>query len=146
MNSRGVPLVLLLSLSCVPICAQNLTGTWRLVHANEVRPNGEQIAVFGQKPRGLLMYDAKGYVSMQIELDGKTIDGLPVWSHFGKYKVDPAGGTVTHEIGGTTRKQERGGFVLLFVTLDGNRLTLGLLPEQVEGEARLRRLAWERIE
>ncbi len=102
--------------------------------------------MFGQKPRGLLMYDAKGYVSMQIELDGKTIDGMSNWSHFGKYKVDPDGGTVTHEIGGSTRQRERGGFVLLFVTLDGKRLTLGLLPDQVDGEIRLRTLAWERID
>lgn len=126
--------------------AQDLTGTWKLVTAGEWRPNGDRIAMYGDKPAGMLTYGAKGNVAMQIQLDGKTVDGLDYLAHFGRYKVDSSTGTVTHEVAGGNRAKDRGAFVMMFVTLDGKKLTLGLLPERVEGEMRLRSLVWEKID
>lgn len=138
-------LILCLALSGAAF-AQNLTGTWKLISAGEWRPNGERVAMYGEKPSGLLCYDAKGNVSMQIQLDGKTIDGADYVGHFGRFKLDASAGSVVHEVYGGTRTKERGGMLMMFVTLEGKRLTLGLLPERVEGEMRLRSLVWEKID
>ncbi|MBL8217859.1 MAG: lipocalin-like domain-containing protein [Bryobacterales bacterium] len=120
--------------------AQDLTGTWKLVSAGEWRPNGERADLYGKSPSGQLMYDGKGQVSMQVQNDGTGYQ-----AHFGTYKVDAPNGTVYHVVRGSTAEKLRGTTVTYFVTLDGDRLTLGLLPEMVDGEMRLRSMVWERV-
>jgi hypothetical protein len=141
-----IKLAILWSALAGVVGAQDLTGTWKLTSAGEWRPNGERIAMYGEKPAGLLCYDAKGNVSMQIQLDRKTVGGTDYIAHFGRYKMDASTGAVTHEVAGGNRPKDRGALVMMFVTLEGKRLTLGLLPERVEGEMRLRSLVWEKID
>jgi hypothetical protein len=136
-------LLVLLCLA-IPSVAQDLTGTWRLVSGGEWRPNGEMLHPYGKKPVGLLMYDTAGNVSMQIHFDGKAANGETSLAYYGTYKVDKAAGSVTHQIAASTRENERGSAQMCFVTVEGNRLTLGLLPQRVDGEMRLRSLTWER--
>ena len=123
----------------------DLAGTWKLVSGGEWRPNGEMLQPYGKKPVGLLMYDAGGNVSIQIHYDGKAANGETFLAYYGTYKVDSAAGTVSHVVAASTRESERGSVQLCFVTIEGNRLTLGLLPQMVNGEMRLRSLAWERV-
>jgi len=137
--------LLFLMVSAIPALAMDLTGTWKLVSGGEWRPNGEMLQPWGKKPVGLLMYDAAGNVSMQIHFDGKSPSGETFLAYFGTYRVDTAAGTVAHHVVASTKENERGSALLCFVTLEGNRLTLGLLPQMVNGEMRLRSLAWERV-
>ncbi len=137
-------LMLLLMLTAAAT-AQNLAGTWKLVSAGEWRPNGEMLHPYGKAPSGMLIYDAKGNVSLQLQYDGKGPAGESYFSYFGTYKADPQNGSVYHAIKGSSNENLRGATLTCFVTLDGNRLTLGLLPDMVNGEMRLRSQVWERI-
>lgn len=40
-------------------------GAWKLILAEERRPNGEVSLYFGQKPIGLITYEATGWMAMQ---------------------------------------------------------------------------------
>jgi hypothetical protein len=138
----------LLFLLTAAAAAQNLTGAWKLVSAGEWRPNGEMLHPYGKNPTGQLLselvflqaklYDAKGQVSLQVQ-------GDTYFAWFGAYKMDQTNGMVHHTVQGSTMEKLRKTTVTCFVTMDGNRLTLGLLPEMVNGEMRLRSLVWERI-
>ena len=47
--------------------AQNpLAGTWRLIAADVISPNGSRSRDYGASPKGLLMIDATGHYSLQI--------------------------------------------------------------------------------
>ncbi|MBI3679780.1 MAG: lipocalin-like domain-containing protein [Acidobacteria bacterium] len=126
--------------------AQNLVGTWRLLGVSEFRPNGEMVLPYGKNPSGLLIYDAQGNMSVQIQYDGKAENGETYLAYFGAYKIDPSMGAVLHVVKGSTRESYRGTTQLRFVTLSGNRLTLGLPPLQVGAETRLRSVSWERVQ
>lgn len=125
-------------------CGQNLVGTWKLVKAYETRPNGEQLDAYGKNPVGVLMYDDRGNMSAQIQMDGKNADGETYLAYFGTYKIDKEMGAVAHVVKGSSRLSFRGTTQLRFVMLDGNRLTLGVPPQGGAGEMRLRTVVWER--
>ena len=43
-----------------------LRGTWTLVAADQIRPDGEQVRDYGESPNGRLIVDAAGCYSLQI--------------------------------------------------------------------------------
>ena len=49
--------------------ANSLVSTWRLVEVTDVR-NGKVVHPFGEKPLGIFIYAASGYVSIQFGLRG----------------------------------------------------------------------------
>jgi len=75
--------------------AERLIGSWRLVSLdNAGRPSPEE-----QKPDGLIMYGADGYMSAQIISpgEGEGEDGASDYhAYFGTYSVDEAAASVTH--------------------------------------------------
>lgn len=137
--------VLLLFAFTLRLAAMDLTGTWKLVSAGEWRPNGEMLLPYGKDPIGQLMYDGKGNMAAQIQFTTANADGETYLAYYGTYTADEAASTVTHKVKGSTRASYRGSNQLRFVTLSGNRLTLGLPPVMVNGEMRLRSLVWERV-
>lgn len=138
--------ILFFSLTAASL-AQNLVGSWRLIDTREVRPNGEMLKPYGKTPVGLLIYDDKGNMSAQIQYDNaKGPNDETYIAYFGTYKIDPQSGTVSHIVKGSSRLSYRGTTQMRFVTLNGNLLTLGLLPQMVNGEMRLRSLTWERVQ
>jgi hypothetical protein len=46
--------------------AQRLVGTWRIVRFIDTDPNGKVTYPFGERPRGYIVYDATGHLSVQI--------------------------------------------------------------------------------
>ncbi len=91
-----------------------LTGTWQLVAADAVRPDGVHIRDYGEDPKGLLLVDATGRYSLQIfkserpqfastnkaEATPSEYRSAVMGSstHFGSIDVDAGGQTLTFNI------------------------------------------------
>lgn len=74
---------------------ERLIGAWRLV-ALETGGRSAQ-ASGGQKPDGLIIYAADGWMSAQIISTGERDDGtVDHHAYFGPYSVDEAASIVTH--------------------------------------------------
>jgi hypothetical protein len=144
---------------------KTLIGTWRLVSVETIRPNGEVIYPFdGKRPKGLLIYDRSGWMSVQIISDPQPdvptassrekfaqapaaekaadIDGF--YAYYGTWTVDSTGSAVTHHIRQSLYPAERGTDATRKLTLLGDRLTLVAKAHEM-GEDHERKLVWERI-
>jgi hypothetical protein len=91
-----------------------LTGTWELLEAYEIKPDGSQIYPYSQHPVGIFIVDAAGRYSLQIYrperpkfASGDKAKGtadeyraamIGVSAHIGRCKVDAAHGIVIFEI------------------------------------------------
>lgn len=126
----------------VAIKAAALIGTWALVSVEERQPNGEITHWMGRNPRGLLVYDRAGHMSVQIMRD-PSLTPPPAnpqdsyYAYFGRYGVNEGQATVTHRVLGSMRPAEVGTNYTRSVRLAGDRLVLGLSPT--------RSLTWQRL-
>lgn len=98
--------------------AQNaqLVGTWRLVAADVVRPDGRAVADYGSAPSGLAVFTADGQYVVEVYrgaadrtkfASNDRAKGTPeeyrdaqlsTSTHFGRYTVDEANHTITFAI------------------------------------------------
>jgi hypothetical protein len=65
-----------LAVSPEPARSENLSslaGTWDLVSAYEIRPEGTRTTNYGEHPKGLLMVDGAGHYSLQIFKLGRPV-------------------------------------------------------------------------
>lgn len=97
-----------------PIRPEALVGTWNLVHVDNVLADGTRVHLYGDRPDGVLTFDAQGRYAVQILSRGRPsfasgdkAKGTPEEqraavegnnSHFGRYLVDPAGSAITFRI------------------------------------------------
>jgi len=91
-----------------------LVGTWTLVAADVLHPDGTRTRDYGVAPKGLLLIDAQEHYSLQIFkaerprfVSGEKLTGTPAEyeaavmgssTHFGTINVDAAAGTLTFHI------------------------------------------------
>ena len=145
--------------------ANPLVGAWRLVSIETIRPNGSIIYPFyGRHPEGLIVYDASGWVSVQIASDPKPMlpkgdsrgeflkappsqkaaaaDGF--YAYYGQYTFDAAKSTVTHHLRDALLPGERGKDLLRQYSIDNGRLTLVARLHEL-GEDHVRRLVWQKL-
>jgi Lipocalin-like domain len=167
----GIVLVSFLSMSASSSVAakmpqEELVGAWRLVSVETIRTNGDIIYPFyGKHPQGLLVYDASGWMSVQIVSDpaptkpgASSREGMlraPIaekvaafdgyYAYFGTWTVDAAKGTVTHHIQQSLFPAERGEEGVRHFEIDGDRLTLTAKTHEM-GEEHQRKLVWERVQ
>jgi lipocalin-like protein len=137
-----------------------LVGTWRLVSFVGYGADGRETTDFGPTPRGCLMYDEGGRMSVHIThserrpfTSGDPFRGTPeelaaafdgYFGYFGTYTVGEGAGTVTHHIEGASHPDFVGTDQRRFVTRQGQRLVLSTRPELAAG-ADVRYVAtWER--
>ena len=143
-----------------------LVGAWRLISIETLRSNGEVIYPFyGKHPEGLLIYDASGWMSVQIISDPKPLvpkadsreaflastttekaaaaDGY--YAYFGTWIVDAANSTVTHHIEQSFYPAERGETGVRRMSISGKLLTLVAKTHEM-GEDHERKLVWERVQ
>ncbi|OGW36359.1 MAG: hypothetical protein A2010_03075 [Nitrospirae bacterium GWD2_57_9] len=128
--------------------AQRLVGTWRLVSIA-----GSRLAEYhGENPTGLLWYDDKGRMAVQIMPDRKRsvyAAALPTpdeardallgyTAYFGTYRLDAEKGTVTHYRTGNINPGGLGQFVRRYQFLSED--TIVLMP--VESNSGL---TWQRV-
>lgn len=95
-----------------------LSGTWILVAADKLLPNGSRQMDYGEAPKGLLIIDSRGRYSLQIlkseranfaandkkagtaEEFAQAVLGSS--THFGRVSVDEANHTLTFRIDGSS--------------------------------------------
>jgi len=125
-------------------------GSWRLVSIE----GGNDPVTRGPKPTGIIMYDERGNMAVQIQPDRQrpTYTGTPsvdqmaermrgYVAYFGTYAVDVNAGIVTHHRQGMLDSGAVD-FVRKFeFSQDGNRITL----TPVGGSGPPTRLTWERV-
>lgn len=92
----------------------SLVGTWTLVAADDLRPDGSRVRAYGDAPEGLLIVDADGRYSLQIfRTDRRAFASadkrrgtpeeyqaalLGISTHIGHCAIDPGGTTLTFHI------------------------------------------------
>jgi len=93
---------------------KRLIGTWMLVSADNVFPDGLRVQVYGPEPHGMLTFDSSGRYSLHIYRQGRlkfagndkakgtpeenqsTVQGSN--THFGRYTVNEADASITFHI------------------------------------------------
>lgn len=138
---------------------QDLIGAWRLVDIEVQGPAGrEPDPFYGNGTHGLLIYDASGWFSVQIEnadrpklqvpavrpvptaseADSKALNSY--YAYFGTWSFDPATSTVTHHAKGALYPSEDAAVYPQHVEVVGRRMTF----ERTQNGKTQRKL-WERI-
>jgi hypothetical protein len=124
--------------------APRFIGTWRLVSIDD--------PARGPHPIGVLMYDARGHMAVQVIPDTarpKFSGTIPTpeeaqaaltgyTAYFGTYTIDEAAGTVTHHCAGNVDSGRVGNIVRRYQFEGDGRLILMPLESPV-------RIVWERI-
>jgi len=143
----------ILALTVTALCAaddkriaqQDLIGAWRLVSIDVQGPTGREADPFyGNGSRGLLIYDASGWFSVQIEgadrpsvrvpgarpvpagapaaaADSKALNSY--YAYFGTWSFDPATSVVTHHAKGALYPSEDAAVYPQHVEVVGRRMT-----------------------
>jgi hypothetical protein len=91
-----------------------LAGTWVLVAADDLKPDGSRVPAYGARPQGLLFMGSDGRYALQIYREDRTVfasgdkrKGTPaeyeaavmrMSTHYGRYSVDAARKTLTFHI------------------------------------------------
>ncbi len=136
---------------------QDLVGTWRLVDIEVQGPNGREADPFyGNGSHGLLIYDASGWFSVQIEgadrpplkvpptrptasnTDSKALNSY--YAYFGTWSFDPATSTVTHYAKGALYPSEDAAIYPQHVEVVGRRMTFSRAQN-----GKIQKKLWERV-
>lgn len=139
---------------------QRLIGTWILVSLENIREDGSRFSPVGSNPKGILIYDATGHMSVQIMgservkfAAGSFLEGTEeenkaavhgVISYFGRYSVDEASHTVTHHIERSVFPNWDGTEPKRMFKLIGDELTLTTPPVNFPGGSSVGHLTWRR--
>jgi hypothetical protein len=137
-------------------------GTWQLVAVHFYNAQNESIKMYGEAPRGMLIYDAQGHMNGQVMQrerpplpKGREAENARDEYHailrgyiayFGTYEVDENAGTVTHHVHGSLIPDWVGtDQIRLFEFCDDNqRLILRTPPSTLRGDVLRGELIWER--
>jgi hypothetical protein len=131
--------------------ADPFVGTWKLVSISS-----SESRLFGERPMGILIYDAAGHVAVQImrnpRPDMSCAPGFPTakevqvaykgyYAYYGTYDVDPEKRTITHHLEGSLRPGDVGKDFTRAYEISGNRMALTPIDDD---QARDACLTWER--
>jgi hypothetical protein len=146
---------------------QDLIGTWRLVDIEVEGPAGREVDPFyGSGSRGLLIYDASGWFSVQIEGSGRPAVQVPsvrptpgqsdstaplkaaaldsYYAYYGTWTFDPATSTVTHHAKGALYPGEDQATYVQHVEIVGRQMVFAR-TQNVAGHLTVQRKRWERV-
>lgn len=136
---------------------KDLVGVWRLVAIDVQGPGGrEPDPFYGDGSRGLLIYDATGWFSVQIEGAGRPPLKVPevrptvtasdskvlhsYYAYFGTWSFDPATSTVTHQAKGALYPGEDAAVYPQHVEVAGRRMTFSRSQN-----GKIQTKVWERV-
>jgi Lipocalin-like domain len=149
------------------ITQQDLVGAWRLVDIEVEGPGGREVDPFyGRGSRGLLIYDASGWFSVQIEGSGRPVLQVPsvrpapkqsestarlnaavldsYYAYYGTWSFDQATSTVTHHAKGALYSSEDEATYAQHVEIVGRRMIFAR-TQNVVGHVTVQRKRWERL-
>ena len=139
----------LAALCIIPLVAATagempLTGSWTLVQADVLFPDGRQAHDYGEAPKGLLIIDAQGRYSLQIfnserpkfasgdkakgTAEEYRADVMGISTHFGTIGVDTAAHVLTLNMEGASLPNQEGGVQKRFYELKGDELSYRVEP------------------
>ena len=176
--ARGKYALVLMMLVAGALCAadagvgrramrQDLIGAWRLVDIDVEGPTGREVDPFyGSGSRGLLIYDASGWFSVQIEGSGRPALQIPAvrpasnqsdatvrlkatlldsyYAYYGTWSFDAATATVTHHARGALYTAEHEATYPQHVEVVGNRMSF-TRTQNVAGHVTMQTKRWERV-
>jgi hypothetical protein len=131
-----------------------LPGLWRLLRAERHLADGTTELPYGTHPVGLLLYDRRGYMAVQIMSsdDGVTAArsrsqrsraaARDYIAYFGRYEVDKTGRSIAHSVEGSLNLNWVGGEQVRQFEVNGDDLVFRTL---VEPEMEELHLHWKRI-
>jgi hypothetical protein len=145
----------------------DLIGAWRLINIEVQGPAGLEIDPFyGSGSRGLLIYDASGWFSVQIEGSGRPSVQVPsvrpapersesvarleaealdsYYAYYGTWSFDRATSTVTHHSKGALYPGEDQATYAQQVEIVGHRLIF-TRTQKVTGRITVQTKRWERV-
>ena len=141
----------LIVLCCAPLLAAKaadspLIGTWTLVAADVLLPDGKRAHDYGEAPKGLLIIDGEGHYSLQIydssrpkyasgdkksaNLEEYAGNAIGISAHFGKIRVDTAQHVMTLEIEAASFPNQEGSKQMRYYELSGNELSYRVEPRK----------------
>ena len=106
----------LIAIFTKPVSAQSnkLIGTWQLIAADKIMPDGKRVADYGSAPHGIAIFTTDGHYVVEIFgtertrfASGDGTKGTPeeyksallgLSCHFGTYNMDNNKGTITFHI------------------------------------------------
>lgn len=142
-----------------PARAFPLQGTWSLIAADKVLPNGETTRDYGANPQGRLLVDAQGRYSLQIFkserlrfASASKADGRPdelksavlgSSTHYGTMAIDAQAGLLVFSIEGASFPNWEGATQRRQYQLDGAELRYKV-PPRADGSIPVS--VWRRID
>jgi Lipocalin-like domain len=150
-----------------PTTRQDLIGAWRLVDIDIEGPAGREVDPFyGSGTRGLLIYEASGWFSVQIEGSGRPAIPIPpvrpvveqsdstarlkasvldsYYAYYGTWSFDQATSTVTHHSKGALYPAEDDATYPQHVEVVGKRMIF-TRTQNVAGHLTVQTKKWERV-
>ncbi|RDZ27315.1 lipocalin-like domain-containing protein [Lysobacter silvisoli] len=143
----------------VPVHAFPLQGTWTLVAADQILPDGETARDYGANPKGRLIVDARGRYSLQIfkserlpfashsKADGSADEFrsavLGSSTHYGTISIDERAGMLVFSIEGASFPNWEGTTQRRRYELDGGTLRYQV-PPRAGGSVPIS--VWRRVE
>ncbi len=153
---RYLLLVLLLS-ACGTEPSSDLIGSYELIEWKGIRPDGSVAYPYGKKAQGMIYYDAKGNMGMQLQKadrpligsdDYNTLDSATVleaykgfFSYYGSYELKKEQNLISHIISGCKNPDWIGRVLKRKYFLEGDKLTIQ--SDSVIGMNHI--LTWERL-
>jgi hypothetical protein len=130
---------------------EQFIGTWKLVSIES-----EESRLFGDRPVGILIYDADGNVAVQIMRNPRpSLAGGPAfppakevqvaykgyYAYYGTWEVNEQHGTIVHHLEGSLRPGDVGKDFVRAYKFTGNRLALTPVEDLAASNSCL---TWER--
>ena len=139
---------------------ERFAGAWRLAAYELEGDDGKITQPYGEKPEGMLMYDAEGHMAVQIMRPGTApFAANDRWlgtdeelraafegyiAYYGRYTVDTDRREVTHHVEGSVFPNYIGRRLVRYYEIGEGRLTLSTPPMPFGGSPGVGRLVWVR--
>jgi len=137
-----------------------LVGTWKLVSAKTKCSDGQVMLPYGEYPRGVIMYDEAGNVSVNIMRSDRPRFSIPdkakctpqeaqaaiesYEAYFGSYEVEEDKQVVIHHVEGSLLANWTGTDQIRFYELSQNQLVLSTAEILYAGTTVVGKLVWKR--
>lgn len=130
--------------AAAPTSPSPLQGTWTLVAAERLLPDGARVPDYGASPKGRLVIDARGRYALQIfkaerarfasgdkargSADEYASASLGASTHYGMLEIPPGKGTLVFRIEGASFPNWEGTVQERAYTLEGDVLSYRVPP------------------